>query len=63
MRIERDELDIDAYSCYLEFAKKGFCPSAGAGIGLERLVRFLTKSDHVADVTMFKRVPGMTVKI
>lgn len=63
MRIKRDELDISAYSQYLKFAKEGFSPSAGAGIGMERLARFMTESDHVGDVTLFKRIPGVNVEI
>lgn len=63
MRIKRDQLSLSHYSSYLKQAKSGFMPSAGAGIGIERLVRFLTKSAHVGDVTMFTRVPGMAVEI
>ena len=62
-RIKRDGLDLDSYKTYLEIAKKGFKPSAGAGIGIERLTRFLTGADHVGDVTLFKRIPGVAVDI
>lgn len=62
-RIKRDGLPLEAYSSYLEHAKDGFVPTAGAGIGMERLARFLTKSEHVGDVQMFQRVPGVAVKI
>lgn len=63
MRIKRDGLEPKAYASYLEKAKLGFVPSAGAGIGMERLVRFLTESKHVGDVSAFRRVPGETVEI
>ena len=63
MRIKRDGLKEDDYKSYLEMAKKGLVPSAGAGIGMERLVRFLTKSVHVGDVSLFRRVPGEKVEI
>lgn len=63
MRIERDGLDKGPYASYLEFAKDGFIPTAGAGIGMERLARFLTKSEHIEEVQMFKRVPGMKVEL
>ncbi len=62
-RMERDGLDKKPYSQYLEFAQEGFRPSAGAGIGMERLVRFLTRSGHVGDVCMFKRIPGVPVDL
>lgn len=63
MRIKRDGLDIKRYNSYLELAKEGLFPSAGAGIGMERLVRFLTRSKHVGDVSLFRRVPGEEVEI
>ena len=63
MRIKRDGIPIEKYKAYLECAKKGFVPSAGAGIGMERLARFLTRSEHVADVQAFERVPGKPVII
>ncbi len=62
-RIKRDELPLERYKAYLEKAKEGFYPSAGAGIGLERLARFLTRSEHVKEVQAFPRVPGEAVEI
>lgn len=62
-RIGKDRLDKGAYASYLKFAKEGFRPSAGAGIGMERLVRFLTKSEHVGDVCLFRRIPGVPVDL
>jgi len=62
-RIKRDKLPLKSYESYLKMAKKGFFPSAGAGIGMERLTRFLTLSKHVGDVQMFRRVPGEKVDI
>lgn len=63
MRIKRDKLDLEDYENYLKFAKNGFVSSAGAGIGMERLARFLTKSNHASDVSFFKRIPGVKVEI
>lgn len=63
MKIMRDKLDKKPYESYLEYAKKGFVPSAGAGIGMERLARFLTKSKHVGEVSIFTRIPGVSVDI
>ncbi len=59
-RIGRDKLDKGGYATYLAFAKQGFSPSAGGGIGIERLARFLTRAPHIAELSYFKRVPGMT---
>ncbi|MCD6403426.1 MAG: asparagine synthetase [Candidatus Aenigmarchaeota archaeon] len=61
-RIERDGLDKSKYEQYLELAKLGLLkPSAGAGIGIERFVRFLAGVEHVGDVQPFRRVPGEEV--
>lgn len=57
-RMGRDKLEMDIYASYLEEAKGGFVPTAGAGFGIERLTRFLTGAKHVGDVQLFRRVPG-----
>jgi asparaginyl-tRNA synthetase len=36
-------------------------PSAGGGIGVERLLRFLTGKRHIRDVQLFPRIPGEEV--
>ncbi len=62
-RMGRDRLEMKIYDAYLKKAREGFRQSAGAGFGIERLVRFLTESDHVGDVQLFRRVPGEPVEI
>lgn len=58
-RMERKKMDLKPYAAYLEFAKKGLIPkSAGAGFGVERLVRFLTGKKHIGEVSLFAKVPG-----
>ncbi len=64
-RLERDAqegLDIEKYKPYLELAKEGLVPSAGGGIGVERLVRWLIGAKHVGDVQLFERIPGKPVE-
>ncbi|MFW9966304.1 MAG: asparagine synthetase A [Candidatus Thorarchaeota archaeon] len=63
MRIKRDGLSIDEYKPYLEFARAGFVPSAGAGLGVERLTRFLVGASHIGEVQAFRRIPGEMVVI
>lgn len=58
-RIGRDGIPPAAYEAYLEQADH-LVPSAGAGFGIERLVRFLVRAPHVGDVQLFRRVPGET---
>ena len=62
-RMGRDRLDMDIYKAYLDEASAGFMPTAGAGFGMERLIRFITRADHVGDVQVFRRVPGEEVAI
>lgn len=62
-RIEEDELRIDPYLDYLELAKEGkLQSSAGGGLGVERLVRYLTGTTHIGEVQLFRRIPGEEVK-
>ncbi len=62
-RMDADKLSMDVYKAYLDEARKGLVGSAGAGFGVERLTRFMTRADHVGDVQMFRRVPGERVVI
>ncbi|MCX6773541.1 MAG: asparagine synthetase A [Candidatus Micrarchaeota archaeon] len=60
-RVSKDQLKMERYAPYLEFAKQGLVPSAGGGFGVERLVKFLSGAKHVGDVQLFRRVPGERV--
>ena len=61
-RMEEVGMDLSEYSDYLEVAKKGeLRPSAGGGFGVERMMRFLTRSKHIRDVQLFPRIPGEKV--
>jgi asparaginyl-tRNA synthetase len=49
----------EAYKKYLQVAREGLIPkTVGGGLGVERMVRFLTGQKHIRDVTLFPRVPG-----
>lgn len=52
-------LDPAAYAPLLDLAEEGLPPSAGFGIGIERLVRFLGGLSHVGEVRLFPRIPGV----
>ncbi len=55
---ERNQ-SLGDFDPYLELAKAAMlCPSAGGGLGIERLVRFLTKRSHIREITLFPKVPG-----
>ncbi len=50
--------DEESMKWYLEEAKKGLPPSAGCGIGIERLTRFVCNLEHVEEARLFAKVPG-----
>jgi asparaginyl-tRNA synthetase len=47
------------YAWYLEVAKEGLPASAGFGLGLERLTRYLAGLDAVWQATAYPKLPGM----
>lgn len=60
--LEREGRDYSNFKDYLEVAKMGLLkPSAGAGIGVERLLRFLCGKKHIKEVQLFPRIPGEEV--
>ncbi len=59
-RLERDALSQEAYAIYLQHVRQGLPRSAGFGIGIERLTRFLCGLDHIKDARLFAKVPGNT---
>ncbi|MEM3445264.1 MAG: asparagine synthetase A [Thermoplasmata archaeon] len=59
-KLERAKLSPSNFWPYLEIARKGLLkPSAGAGIGIERLVRYFTGLPHIEEVQVFPRIPGV----
>ncbi len=59
-KMERDNVNKENYRVLLDLSKSGrIKPTAGAGIGIERLISWIVKADHVGDVQLFPRVPGM----
>lgn len=47
------------YAWYLELAREGIEASAGFGMGLQRLVRFLTGLDALWQVSAYPKLPGV----
>ncbi|MDV3103045.1 asparagine synthetase A [Thermococcus waiotapuensis] len=63
-RIRSSGLSEESFRPYLEVAKAGLLrPSAGAGIGVERLVRYIVGARHIAEVQPFPRIPGLPAVI
>lgn len=60
---ERDQVP-EVFASYLDYAKAGLLgPSAGGGLGIERLIRFLTKRAHIREVTLFPKVPDEPISL
>jgi asparaginyl-tRNA synthetase len=58
-KIERDDIDKNNYALVLKLAKEGkLKPTAGGGIGMERLVGWISGVKHIAETQPFPRVPG-----
>lgn len=57
-RIKEGGLNPDDYWWYLELRKFGSAPHSGFGLGLERLIQFITGMGNIRDVIPFPRTPG-----
>jgi len=58
-KIERDKVNKKNYALVLKMAKEGrLKPTAGGGIGMERLVGWIAGVKHIAETQPFPRVPG-----
>ncbi len=58
-KIERDQVKKENYALVLKLAKEGrLKPTAGGGIGIERLVGWIAGVKHIAETQPFPRVPG-----
>lgn len=59
-KIERDQIRKENYALILKLAKEGkLKPTAGGGIGMERLVAWITGAKHIGETQPFPRVPGI----
>ncbi len=57
-RMKQQDLDLDEYWWYRELRKYGTVPHSGFGLGLERMLLFLTGMGNIRDVIPFPRTPG-----
>jgi asparaginyl-tRNA synthetase len=57
-KIRAQGLPEEAYWWYLELRKYGSVPHAGFGLGLERMMMYLTGMKNIRDVVPFPRTPG-----
>ena len=54
-RLKADGAKIENYEWYFDLRRYGSVPHSGFGLGLERLVMWIAKLDHIRDATPFPR--------
>ena len=55
-RIEEHKLPLEAFDWYLDLRKYGSVPHGGFGLGIERLVAWITGAPHVRETSPFPRM-------
>ena len=57
-RMEQQGLDPEEYRWYADLRRYGSVPHSGFGLGLERMVQYVTGMQNIRDVIPFPRTPG-----
>lgn len=57
-RMQDAGLNLETYQWYLDLSRYGSVPHGGFGLGLERLLSYITGLGNVRDVIPFPRTPG-----
>ncbi len=55
-RMQAEKMDIEAYQWYLDLRKFGSVPHSGFGIGLERLITWMSGTHHIRETIPFPRM-------
>ena len=59
-KMQRDSVKQENFELLLKLAKESrLKPSAGAGIGIERLVSWIVGAKHVGETQLFPKIPGL----
>ena len=53
---EHEGLPLEAFEWYLDLRKTGSMPHAGFGMGLERVIAWITGIDHIREAIPFPRM-------
>ncbi|MCI4345611.1 MAG: asparagine--tRNA ligase [Thermoplasmata archaeon] len=57
-RLTASGANLEEYAWYLDLRRYGSVPHAGFGLGVERLLRWVTRSEHIRETTPFPRTPA-----
>ncbi|MCI4367228.1 MAG: asparagine--tRNA ligase [Thermoplasmata archaeon] len=57
-RLRETGADPATYEWYLDLRRHGSVPHAGFGLGIERLVRWVLRHEHIRETTPFPRTPS-----
>jgi asparaginyl-tRNA synthetase len=54
-RLAEQEVPVEAYQWYLDLRRYGSVPHSGFGLGVERVLRWVCKLEHIRDAVPFPR--------
>ncbi len=57
-RLQASGASVAEYDWYLDLRRHGSVPHAGFGLGIERLLRWLLRREHIRETTPFPRTPS-----
>ncbi|MCI4349242.1 MAG: asparagine--tRNA ligase [Thermoplasmata archaeon] len=57
-RLRQIGAPVQEYEWYLDLRRHGSVPHAGFGLGIERVVRWMLRREHIRDTTPFPRTPA-----
>jgi len=57
-RLRETQANVAEYEWYLDLRRHGSVPHAGFGLGIERMLRWVLRRDHIRETTPFPRTPS-----
>jgi asparaginyl-tRNA synthetase len=57
-RLQQIGADVREYEWYLDLRRHGSVPHAGFGLGVERILRWMLRLEHIRETTPFPRTPS-----
>jgi asparaginyl-tRNA synthetase len=57
-RLKETGANVEEYEWYLDLRRHGNVPHAGFGLGVERLLRWMLRREHIRETTPFPRTPS-----